>query len=138
LDLQAKLTSTDVAAVLRKGDSMMEMEAAMNQCLMGYAQINILTMKPKLKFGVYNYRPLDVSESDKIFRSMIEHGIQRFMVENAIPLVVPSEWVDSSKLTDKVDSGMNLLKLMFTDEGSAQNEVIVAGGVTLQVRVREG
>jgi hypothetical protein len=59
---------------------------------------------------------------------MMEHGIQRFMVDNAIPLVVPSGWVDSSKLMDKVDTGVHLPKLTFTDEGSAQFKVIAVGG----------
>lgn len=82
----------------------------------------------KLVFGKYNYRPLNESEGNKLYDSMIRNGIQRYKVEHAIPIVVPEGFINPSSLTTSPNLGERLPVIEWEPLALEHGSVIAAGG----------
>jgi hypothetical protein len=82
----------------------------------------------RLRFGLYNYRPLSITEGNKLYTSLMEHGVQRFLSENAIPIIVPPNFVDPATITEDENAGETLPDIKWTEEALMAKEVIAPAG----------
>jgi hypothetical protein len=98
------------------------------QTFLGYARMDIITGPVKLQFGRYNYCPLNEKEGDKLYDSMIEHGVQRFKVDNTIPIIVLESYIKVKDLTDDEHANEDLPEIQWTDEAKKAGYVIAPGG----------
>jgi hypothetical protein len=94
----------------------MQVETLLKQCLIGYGKMDIAEEPVKLKFGVYNYRPLSVMQGNLIYSSMVTQGVQRFSVENAIPLIILRGYVDETSLMKDAELLDKLPVVKWTEE----------------------
>jgi hypothetical protein len=93
--------------------------------------MNIIRGNVLLRFGQYNYRPLNIGEGKKLYLSMLENGIQRFDVKNAIPLIVKKSYVDLDTLTiDTRPQSANFKEIEWTTAAQSAGlcKVIAPGG----------
>jgi hypothetical protein len=105
--------------------------ATIDSCLLGHAKMDILCGDVRLQFGKYNYRPLHTGEGRKLYLSMLENGIQRFDVKNAIPLIAKREYVNLDVLsTDARPSPATLKEVEWTELATTKgfNKIIAPGG----------
>ena len=98
------------------------------RCLLGYCQANILGSTIRLTFGKYNYRPLNITEGDKIYKSMLDNGIQRYLTDAMIPILVDKSWIQIDSLTDKSNAGSQLPLFRWSESHKTNREVIAPGG----------
>ena len=122
------MNAAGAATALEKGSAQLAVQERTRHCLLGYAQYDLLKGEKRLKFGKYNYRPLNVTEGNKIFQSMVNEGIQRFDVNNSVPLIIGRRCIDMNTVTPNAHAGGELPRLKFTEAGQPMEEVIAAGG----------
>jgi hypothetical protein len=110
------------------GKSTSRLENLAKKCLVGYGQMDVSEGEVQIRFGKWNYRPLNTTEGNRLYDSMISNGIQRFRLEHAIPLVVPPEYVDPESLSMDSLLGDQLPKVRWTAAGLKAGNVEAAGG----------
>jgi len=103
-------------------------EQMTQRCLLGYCQANILGNTIRLTFGKYNYRPLNITEGDKNYKSMLDNGIQRYLTNAMISILVDKTWIQMDSLTDKSDAGSQLPSFRWSESHKTNREVIAPGG----------
>jgi hypothetical protein len=128
LCLKADKANQERQAVEALGLKKTQVETLSKQCLIGYGKMDIVEGPVKLKFGVYNYRPLSVTQGNLIYSSMVTQGVQRFSVENAIPLIIPRGYVDETSLMKDAELLDKLPVVKWTEEATGAKEVVAAGG----------
>jgi len=111
-----------------KAQNCWKIQERTQKCLLRYAKLNILSTEKPLKFSVYNYCLLNVTEGNKIFDLMMTEGIQWYNITNIIHLVMPRECVKHCKLMDNLNVGEQLLLLELTVVGKELKEIVAAGG----------
>lgn len=104
------------------------MERDTRRAFLGYAVMDVLEDDPELKFGTWNPRALNTVEGDKLFKSFINEGIQRFAVENAIPVIVERDWIDVDQLAPSGDEEYNWPDAPWTEKGQTIKTVNSPGG----------
>jgi hypothetical protein len=118
----------DRLAAEKKGKEEHQIDMLTRQTFLGYTQMDIIAGPIKLRFGKYNYHPLNEKEGDKLYNSMIEHGVQRFKVDNAIPIIVPESYIEVEDLTDDEHANEDLPDIQWTDKVKKAGYVIAPGG----------
>ncbi|KAG9308144.1 hypothetical protein JVU11DRAFT_12446 [Chiua virens] len=101
---------------------------------LGYARTDLL--ERHFTFGSYNPRPLNNGEMRNLLDSFNNNGLDRFSIRSAIPIILPSDVVDTSTLKkdiaiDSIDrhgSHLSMLRLTWDDDGETSNDIIAAGG----------
>ncbi|KAF8120880.1 hypothetical protein EV363DRAFT_1187669 [Boletus edulis] len=113
-----------------------ELEERARAAFIGYARTDLF--KRNISFGKYNPRQLNGSQRRKLYESFKSGGLQRFSVNNAIPLIIPAGDVVAesvctldSKTVAKRD-GSHLPKLKLKNESQVGDitgpEIVAAGG----------
>lgn len=77
---------------------MLELDEAVEAAKIGFGKVNLLDMKNPLAFGIYNDRPLKMSEVNKMITSFEKHGIQWFKPENALAIVIKRSRISAEQI----------------------------------------
>ncbi|KAG2353003.1 hypothetical protein BDR07DRAFT_1497243 [Suillus spraguei] len=80
--VQANVPDNDLAKQTQKLDSHVA------KCRAGTGWLDLVTVADRLKFGVYNDRPENASETNKLVASFREQGIVPMRETSAIPLII--------------------------------------------------
>jgi hypothetical protein len=115
-----------LAEAAQRGEDFDKLEKAARNALFGYAKMDIFG-SPALEFGLWNPHGLNTAEAGKLYKSMMEHGIQRFSVENAIPVIVNKEWI-SVKHLGKTTQKDDWPDVKWTDIGRQFSTIKALGG----------
>jgi hypothetical protein len=84
--------------------------------------------EPQLEFGTWNPRALNTAEGNKLFKSFMDEGIQRFTIENAISVFVQRDWIDVTRLSQQGGGGEDWPMVVWTSTGEDIKTVKSAGG----------
>src|SRR5262245_32219231 len=90
--------------------------------------MNILDGRIVLRFGQYNFCELNKKEGKLLYKSMLEHGVRRFQIENHIPIVVPEGFVNEITLLKSAPVTNTIPEIEFTPAALTRAEVVAAGG----------
>jgi hypothetical protein len=81
---------------------------------------------PELEFGMWNPRGLNVAEGNKLYKSMLDHGIQRYSIENAIPVLAQPDWF-ANPLAQATRKG-DWPRIKWSDTGKKIRKLKAMGG----------
>jgi hypothetical protein len=93
----------------------MEIKLRIHQLVEGYAIINVLKLvsEEKVKFGMWNERPLRKDKAQDMLESYILNGVQNVIPENFMELVAPESSIVWENLSRDMHSGDRLPLLSF-------------------------
>ncbi|KAG2138022.1 hypothetical protein DEU56DRAFT_912648 [Suillus clintonianus] len=93
-----------------------QLNAALLPAKIGIGKINNLKLENKLIFGVYNDRPENTSEINKMVTSFEFNGIQAFSEPNALPIIIDRLRLSSDQMFDgEWDQRNTLMQVEFSD-----------------------
>ena len=81
-----------------------------------------------LQFGYYNFRELNKKEGQLLYKLIIEHGIRRYHLEHAIPIVVTRNMINQTSLLQNPGGVSSIGEIKWTPEVLERRHVIAAGG----------
>ncbi|KAG2130917.1 hypothetical protein DEU56DRAFT_914675 [Suillus clintonianus] len=117
--IEAIVPTTDIAKETQKLDSQVA------KCKVGVAWVDLLAIAGRLKFGVYNDRPQNESETNKLVGSFETSGIVSMKDVAAIPLIMKtSRLKDAKSLVKNFDDPEEVLELEMRD----LKAIVVASG----------
>lgn len=97
----------------------------MAKCKVGIAWVNLLEIADRLKFGVYNDRPENETETKRLVGCFEKYGILSMKEVSAIPLIMKtSRLKDATKLTKSFDEPEDMVELEMND----LDDIVVASG----------
>lgn len=122
------LNKAPIEAIAPKNDPAKEtqrLDTLVAKCKVGVAWIDLLAMKKRLKFGVYNDRPQNEAEVNKLVACFEETGIVSMKDVTAIPLIMQTSRIENlDSLVKNFDDPDEVPELELDDA----NEIVVASG----------
>ena len=87
----------------------------------GFTKIDITDNSHPFHFGKWNQRVLVKSKTKELLRSMEENGVQWYLKEALLPLVVKNtEYIDATSFTKDITMGPKLPTMKLTPAGVAK------------------
>ncbi|KAG2737070.1 hypothetical protein P692DRAFT_20884034 [Suillus brevipes Sb2] len=117
--IEASIPKVDIAKETQKLDNQVA------KCKVGIAWVDLLGIAGRLKFGVYNDRPENETETKRLVGCFEQYGILSMKDVSAIPLIIKtSRLKDASKLTKSFDEPEDIIELEMNDH----EDIVVASG----------
>ncbi|KAG1739081.1 hypothetical protein EDD22DRAFT_959421 [Suillus occidentalis] len=117
--IEASIPKVDIAKETHKLDNQVA------KCKVGIAWVDLLKIGNRLKFGVYNDRPENETETKRLVGCFERYGILSMKEVSAIPLILKtSRLKDATKLTKSFDEPEDIVELELKD----LDEIVVASG----------
>lgn len=117
--IEAVVPKTDLAKETQK------LDAQVAKCKMGIAWVNLLAISKRLKFGVYNDRPENEAETNKLVGCFQTNGIVSMKDVAAIPIIMKrSRVANVDALKNNFDEPEEIVELELADS----DHIVVASG----------
>ena len=90
--------------------------------------MDIINGTVKLAFGRHNNRLLNPPQTKKLLDSFMESGLQRYLKENAIPIVVRTSWIETGKLSQDPTDSESIPPMPWTATALKERRLVTALG----------
>ncbi|KAG2742130.1 hypothetical protein P692DRAFT_20879894 [Suillus brevipes Sb2] len=124
------LNKGPIEAIAPKNDPAKEtqrLDTLVAKCKVGVAWIDLLAMKRRLKFGVYNDRPQNEAEVNKLVACFQESGIVSMKDVTAIPLIMKTSRIDNKDSLVKNFDDPDVVPELELDIEDIDNIIVASG-----------